>query len=72
MDMTTEKEILRKNVKELQIQLRDAHVRIKELNLTINTLRNRLGNEVEFTTADGWAMPVENPDATHIKEDKDE
>ena len=70
--MTTEKEILRKNVKELQIQLRDAHVRIKELNLTINTLRNRLGNEVEFTTADGWAMPVENPDATHIKEDKDE
>ena len=72
MGMTTEKEILRKNVKELQIQLRDAHVRIKELNLTINTLRNRLGNEVEFTTADGWAMPVENPDATHIKEDKDE
>ena len=72
MDMTTEKEILRKNVKELQIQLRDAHIRIKELNLTINTLRNRLGSEVEFTTADGWAMPVENPDATHIKEDKDE
>ena len=70
--MTTEKEILRKNVKELQMQLRDAHVRIKELNLTINTLRNRLGSEVEFTTADGWAMPVENPDATHIKEDEDE
>ena len=70
--MTTEKEILRKNVKELQIQLRDAHIRIKELNLTINTLRNRLGSEIEFTTADGWAMPVENPDAIHIKEDKDE
>ena len=70
--MTTEKEILRKNVKELQMQLRDAHVRIKELNLTINTLRNRLGIEKEFTTASGWAMPVENPDATHIKEDKDE
>jgi len=70
--MTTEKEILRKNVKELQIQLRDAHIRIKELNLTINTLRNRLGSEVEFTTADGWAMPVENPDASHIKEDKNE
>jgi len=70
--MTTEKEILRKNVKELQIQLRDAHIRIKELNLTISTLRNRLGSEVEFTTADGWAMPVENPDALHIKENKDE
>ena len=70
--MNTETEILRKNVKELQIQLRDAHIRIKELNLTINTLRNRLGSEIEFTTADGWAMPVENPDAMHIKEDKDE
>ena len=70
--MNTETEILRKNVKELQIQLRDAHIRIKELNLTINTLRNRLGSEIEFTTADGWAMPVENPDALHIKEDKDE
>jgi len=71
--MTTEKEILRKNVKELQIQLRDAHIRIKELNLTLNTLRNRLGSETEFTTAaDGWAMPVENPDAMHIKEKKDE
>jgi|TARA_B110000211_G_scaffold162310_1_gene183463 hypothetical protein len=70
--MNTETEILRKNVKELQIQLRDAHIRIKELNLTINTLRNRLGSEIEFTTADGWAMPVENPDAIHIKEDKDE
>jgi len=70
--MNTETEILRKNVKELQIQLRDAHIRIKELNLTINTLRNRLGSEIEFTTADGWAMPVENPDAKHIKENKDE
>ena len=70
--MNTETEILRKNVKELQIQLRDAHIRIKELNLTINTLRNRLGSEIEFTTADGWAMPVENPDASHIKEDKNE
>ena len=72
MAMNTETEILRKNVKELQIQLRDAHIRIKELNLTINTLRNRLGSEIEFTTADGWAMPVENPDAKHIKENKDE
>ena len=70
--MTTEKEILRKNVKELQIQLRDAHIRIKDLNATIVELRNRLGSETEYTTASGWAMPVENPDAMHIKEDKDE
>ena len=68
----TEKEILRKNVKELQLQLRDAHIRIKELNAKCDELRNRLGLEQEFTTADGWAMPVENPDALHIKETKDE
>jgi hypothetical protein len=68
----TEKEILRKNVKELQIQLRDAHIRIKELNIKIDDLRKRLGIEKEYTTASGWAMPVENPDAMHIKEDKDE
>mgnify|MGYP004453897139 FL=1 len=68
----TEKELLRRNVKELQLQLRDAHIRIKELNVKIDELRKRLGIEQEFTTADGWAMPVENPDALHIKEDKDE
>ena len=69
----TEKEILRKNVKELQLQLRDAHIRIKELNEKCDELRNRLGLEQEFTTADGWAMPVENPDATHIEnEDKND
>ena len=68
----TEKELLRKNVKELQLQLRDAHIRIKELNEKGDELRRGLGLEKEFTTADGWAMPVENPDALHIKEDKDE
>ena len=61
-----------KNFRELQLQLRDAHIRIKELNVKIDALRKRLGIEQEFTTADGWAMPVENPDALHIKEDKDE
>ena len=68
----TEKELLRKNVRELQLQLRDAHIRIKELNEKWDELRKRLGVEKEFTTSDGWAMPVENPDALHIKEDKDE
>jgi len=60
----TEKELLRRNVKELQLQLRDAHIRIKELNVKIDELRKRLGIEQEFT--------VENPDALHIKETKDE
>ena len=36
--MNTETEILRKNVKELQLQLRDAHIRIKELNVKPGTL----------------------------------
>ena len=70
--MNTETEILRKNVKELQLQLRDAHIRIKELNEKCDELSKRLGLEKEFTTSDGWAMPIENPDALHIKEDKDE
>ena len=71
--MMTEKEILRKNVKDLQRQLRDAYIRIKELNEKCNEFRSRLGIEKEFTTADGWAMPIENPDATHIeKEDKND
>jgi len=48
--MNTETEILRKNVKELQLQLRDAHIRIKDLNATIVELRNRLGSETEYTT----------------------
>ncbi len=71
MKIVTEKEILRKNVRELQIQLRDAHIRIKDLNENIDELRKRLGLEQEFTTADGWAMPIENPDATHIEKEKD-
>ena len=64
----TEKELLRKNVRELQLQLRDAHIRIKELNEKCDELSKRLGQEKEFKTSDGWAMPVENQDATHIKE----
>ena len=40
----TEKELLRRNVKELQLQLRDAHIRIKELNVKIDALCNQLVN----------------------------
>jgi hypothetical protein len=47
--------VLRRNVKELQMQLRDAHIRIKHL------------QEIK------WAERAnENPDASHIKEDKNE
>ena len=72
MLIQTETDVLRRNVKDLQIQLRDAHIRIKELNEKLDDVRKRFGINKEFTTADGWAMPVENPDATHIEEKKDD
>ncbi len=72
MLIQTETDVLRRNVKDLQIQLRDAHIRIKELNEKLDDVRKRFGMNKEFTTDDGWAMPVENPDATHIKENKDD
>ena len=72
MLIQTETDVLRRNVKDLQIQLRDAHIRIKELNEKLDDVRKRFGINKEYTTADGWAMPVENPDAKHIKEKKDD
>ena len=72
MLIQTETDVLRRNVKDLQIQLRDAHIRIKELTEKLDDVRKRFGINKEFTTADGWAMPVENPDASHIEENKDD
>ena len=72
MLIQTETDVLRRNVKDLQIQLRDAHIRIKELNEKLDDVRKRFGINKEYTTDDGWAMPVENPDAVHIKENKDD
>ena len=72
MLIQTETDVLRRNVKDLQIQLRDAHIRIKELNEKLDEIRKRFGINKEYTTDDGWAMPVENPDASHIKEKKDD
>jgi predicted RNase H-like nuclease (RuvC/YqgF family) len=72
MLIQTETDVLRRNVKDLQIQLRDAHIRIKELNEKLDDVRKRFGINKEYTTDDGWAMPLENPDASHIKENKDD
>ena len=72
MLIQTETDVLRRNVKDLQIQLRDAHIRIKELTEKLDEVRRRFGMNKEFTTANGWAMPVENPDAVHIKEKDNE
>ena len=72
MLIQTETDVLRRNVKDLQIQLRDAHIRIKELSEKLDDVRKRFGINKEFTAAGGWAMPVENPDAKHIKDRKNE
>tara|TARA_R100000742_G_C4220054_1_gene44059 strand:+ start:466 stop:672 length:207 start_codon:yes stop_codon:yes gene_type:complete len=68
--MKSEVELLRKNVRDLQEQLRNCHIRIKELTNELFDRRNKDKNlEQTFRKNEGtWA---ENPDAFHIK-DKDE
>ena len=65
-------ELLRKNVKDLQGQLQNAYKRIKELTEALHEERKRAGHDDHYTTASGWAMPNENPDAQHTKEKEDE
>ena len=72
MTRFNEAELLRKNVKDLQSQLRNAYKRIKELTDVLHEERKRAGHVEHFKTDAGWAMPNENPDATHTKENKDE
>ena len=72
MTRFNEAELLRKNVKDLQSQLRNAYIRIKELTDALHEERKRAGHVAHFKTDAGWAMPNENPDATHTKENKDE
>ena len=72
MTRFNEVELLRKNVKDLQGQLQNAYIRIKELTEALHEERKRAGHNDHNTTPSGWAMPNENPDATHIEEKKDE
>ena len=65
-------ELLRKNVKDLQGQLQNAYIRIKELTEALHEERKRAGHQDQYTTEFGWAEPSENPDATHIEEKKDD
>ena len=71
MQVFNEAELLRKNIKDLQGQLRNAHIRIKELTDTLHEERKRSGHITQFKTDAGWAEPVENPDAKHIEEKDD-
>ena len=66
----TELDILRKNVRDLQEQLRNAHARIKTLNDELFERRNKDKN-IEQTYRKNEGTWAENPDAFHIK-DKDE
>ena len=62
-------ELLRKNVRDLQEQLRNAYVKIKYLTEEVHELRRKVYPSKSITTDTGW---VENPDAAHIKENKDD
>lgn len=63
-----ELEILRKNVRDLQEQLRNAHARIKTLNDELFERRNKDKN-IEQTYRKNEGMWAENPDALHIKDE---
>lgn len=63
-----ELDILRKNVRDLQEQLRNAHARIKILNDELFERRNKDKN-VEQTYRKNEGMWAENPDASHIKDE---
>jgi len=69
-------ELLRKNVKDLQGQLQNAYIRIKKLNEALHFEKASNNPDHPFTTATGWAnlehWDSENPDASFIKENKDE
>ena len=62
-------ELLRKNIRDLQEQLRNAYVKIKYLTEEVHELRRKVYPSKSITTDTGW---VENPDASHIKENKDD
>ena len=64
--------ILEKNVRDLQQQLRTAYVRIKQLNEENYKLRRELGVKKDngksvTNNSDGvWLVDVEMPDAEHL------
>ena len=67
--------ILEKNVRDLQEQLRTAYVRIKQLNEENYKLRRELGVKKDngkpiTNNSDGvWLGDVEMPDAEHLKDE---
>ena len=69
--MENENEYLRKNVKDLQGQLRQAHIRISKLSDIIYELKKKINPfDKSLSINGGWAEMErwvnENPDASHI------
>ena len=68
-------QMLEKNVRDLQQQLRTSYVRIKQLNEENYKLRRALGVEKDngeqvTNSSDGvWLGDVEMPDAEHLKDE---
>ena len=68
-------QMLEKNVRDLQEQLRTSYVRIKQLNEENYKLRRALGVEKDngeqvTNSSDGvWLGDVEMPDAEHLKDE---
>lgn len=71
--MVDENTLLRRNVRELQSQLRDAHIRIAKLNEEIYYLKKKINPNESKAFIGGWAEMEhwnnENPDASHIEKD---
>ena len=67
--------LLEKNVRDLQEQLRNSYVKIKQLNDENYKLRRQIGVERDdgkklTNSSDGvWLGDAEMPDAEHLKED---
>ena len=75
-ELIREIDILRRNVRELQEQLKNSYIRIKNLTDELHMLRRKLRPESMFhgdtQLPSGWAMPPsENPDAPHLQKEKD-
>lgn len=67
-------QMLEKNVRDLQEQLRNSYVRIKQLNDENYKLRRALGIEkdngrnIKNSSGGVWIGDVEMPDAEHLKD----
>ena len=67
-------QMLEKNVRDLQEQLRNSYVRIKQLNEENYKLRRALGIEkdngknIKNSSGGVWIGDVEMPDAEHLKD----